>query len=129
MLYMNRPVFHTSMHVFATRCLAAVPRTTKTIQINRLAAAGSSTKAASHDALQQVHLSPQPLVEEEALQQPQQSGSVGADASNKDAEGNMDQRERLRRQRISSANKGRVPWNKGRKHSPGRWLVKHPACV
>ena len=31
----------------------------------------------------------------------------------------MDQREKTRRERISKANKGNVPWNKGRKHSPG----------
>ncbi|XP_058078811.1 uncharacterized protein LOC131227113 [Magnolia sinica] len=29
----------------------------------------------------------------------------------------MDEKERLRRMRISKANKGNVPWNKGRKHS------------
>ncbi|KAJ4953393.1 hypothetical protein NE237_030225 [Protea cynaroides] len=29
----------------------------------------------------------------------------------------LDERERLRRMRISKANKGNVPWNKGRKHS------------
>lgn len=31
----------------------------------------------------------------------------------------VDDRERLRRTRISLANKGNTPWNKGRKHSPG----------
>lgn len=31
----------------------------------------------------------------------------------------LDDREKLRRSRISKANKGNVPWNKGRKHSPG----------
>jgi len=31
----------------------------------------------------------------------------------------VDERERLRRTRISLANKGNTPWNKGRKHSPG----------
>lgn len=31
----------------------------------------------------------------------------------------VDSRERLRRDRIARANKGRVPWNKGRRHSPG----------
>ncbi|KAI3463185.1 hypothetical protein Pfo_019848 [Paulownia fortunei] len=30
----------------------------------------------------------------------------------------MDESERLRRMRISKANKGKTPWNKGRKHSP-----------
>lgn len=30
----------------------------------------------------------------------------------------VDSRERLRRDRIARANKGRVPWNKGRRHSP-----------
>lgn len=30
----------------------------------------------------------------------------------------VDSRERLRRERIARANKGRVPWNKGRRHSP-----------
>uniref|UniRef100_A0A7N0T2U3 Nuclease associated modular domain-containing protein n=1 Tax=Kalanchoe fedtschenkoi TaxID=63787 RepID=A0A7N0T2U3_KALFE len=30
----------------------------------------------------------------------------------------LEQKERLRRERISKANKGNSPWNKGRKHSP-----------
>uniref|UniRef100_A0A0E0M695 Nuclease associated modular domain-containing protein n=1 Tax=Oryza punctata TaxID=4537 RepID=A0A0E0M695_ORYPU len=30
----------------------------------------------------------------------------------------VDERERLRRMRISKANKGNTPWNKGRKHTP-----------
>jgi hypothetical protein len=32
----------------------------------------------------------------------------------------VDERERLRRMRISKANKGNTPWNKGRKHTPGK---------
>lgn len=31
----------------------------------------------------------------------------------------LDEKERLRRNRISKANKGNTPWNKGRRHSPG----------
>jgi hypothetical protein len=45
---------------------------------------------------------------------------VGTDllAVEEEAE-DVDERERLRRTRISLANKGNTPWNKGRKHSPG----------
>lgn len=31
----------------------------------------------------------------------------------------VEERERLRRMRISKANKGNTPWNKGKRHSPG----------
>jgi hypothetical protein len=31
----------------------------------------------------------------------------------------MSERERKRRERISIANKGKIPWNKGKSHSPG----------
>ena len=34
-------------------------------------------------------------------------------------DGSLDDKERLRRLRISMANKGKQPWNTGRKHSPG----------
>ena len=33
-----------------------------------------------------------------------------------------DIKERQRREKIGLANKGRVPWNKGRKHSAGNWI-------
>lgn len=36
-----------------------------------------------------------------------------------EAEEDLNERERLRRLRISKANKGNTPWNKGRKHSQG----------
>ena len=32
----------------------------------------------------------------------------------------ISEKERLRRQRISQANRGRMPWNVGRKHKPGK---------
>lgn len=34
----------------------------------------------------------------------------------------LDDKEKLRRMRISKANKGNTPWNKGRKHTPGTYL-------
>lgn len=35
----------------------------------------------------------------------------------------VEEREKLRRMRISKANKGNTPWNKGRKHSPGNVVL------
>ncbi|XP_078448003.1 muscle M-line assembly protein [Wolffia australiana] len=45
---------------------------------------------------------------------------LGSDPSQSTADDDpeMDDREKTRRERISKANKGNVPWNKGRKHSP-----------
>ena len=40
-------------------------------------------------------------------------------SSSEDSE-ELDERERVRRERISQANKGQTPWNKGRKHSAGK---------
>lgn len=43
------------------------------------------------------------------------------------------EREKLRRQRIGLANKGKVPWNKGRQHSPGecscKFLITSPTWI
>ncbi|KAF5733465.1 hypothetical protein HS088_TW17G01009 [Tripterygium wilfordii] len=43
--------------------------------------------------------------------------ATGSESSGEDSV-EMDERERLRRMRISKANKGNKPWNKGKKHSP-----------
>ncbi|KAF6153968.1 hypothetical protein GIB67_041234 [Kingdonia uniflora] len=43
--------------------------------------------------------------------------------TSKDYTTRVDEGETLRRKRISKANKGNVPWNKGRKHSAGEQQV------
>uniref|UniRef100_A0A1J3J603 Nuclease associated modular domain-containing protein n=1 Tax=Noccaea caerulescens TaxID=107243 RepID=A0A1J3J603_NOCCA len=42
----------------------------------------------------------------------------GSSDESQETEEQVDGRERLRRMRISKANRGNTPWNKGRKHSP-----------
>jgi hypothetical protein len=46
---------------------------------------------------------------------------VDAAAVHIDEQKQLDEAELLRRKRISNANAGKVPWNKGRKHSAGKW--------
>uniref|UniRef100_A0A7C9ABL1 Nuclease associated modular domain-containing protein n=1 Tax=Opuntia streptacantha TaxID=393608 RepID=A0A7C9ABL1_OPUST len=45
------------------------------------------------------------------------SSTVHAESSDADSE-EIDEKEKSRRVKISKANKGKMPWNKGRKHSP-----------
>ncbi|BAF26210.1 uncharacterized protein [Oryza sativa Japonica Group] len=45
-------------------------------------------------------------------------GVPGQQQQREEEEDAVDERERLRRMRISKANKGNTPWNKGRKHTP-----------
>lgn len=52
------------------------------------------------------------------------TSDVQLSSSSEDTE-EMDARERLRRERISKANKGNTPWNKGRKHSAGNTPTFH----
>jgi hypothetical protein len=46
------------------------------------------------------------------------ASSKSSNGSADDGEEQVDDREKLRRMRISKANRGNTPWNKGRKHSP-----------
>ena len=52
----------------------------------------------------------------------EQQSSVLDSTTSKESE-EVDEKEKLRRMRISKSNKGNTPWNKGRKHSPGNLLV------
>lgn len=54
------------------------------------------------------------------------SSDVRLASSSGDSE-ELDARERLRRERISKANKGNTPWNKGRKHSAGKTSTIFPS--
>lgn len=47
----------------------------------------------------------------------------GSSDDSEETEEQVDERERLRRMRISKANRGNTPWNKGRKHSPGELFL------
>lgn len=50
--------------------------------------------------------------------------------SSREDSSEMDDKEKLRRMRISKANKGNTPWNKGRKHSSGNdMLIQCGFCV
>ncbi|KAF3331913.1 hypothetical protein FCM35_KLT03319 [Carex littledalei] len=44
--------------------------------------------------------------------------NFGASQDDSQEDSGIDEKERLRRSRISRANKGNTPWNKGKKHSP-----------
>lgn len=58
----------------------------------------------------------------------EQQSSVLDSTTSKESE-EVDEKEKLRRMRISKSNKGNTPWNKGRKHSPGNLLVHlHLSC-
>jgi hypothetical protein len=46
-------------------------------------------------------------------------------AGNEEDDEAVDEREKMRRMRISQANKGNTPWNKGWKHSPGMLVPLH----
>ncbi|XP_078181889.1 uncharacterized protein LOC144575571 [Carex rostrata] len=46
--------------------------------------------------------------------------NFGASQDDSQENSGIDEKEILRQSRISSANKGNTPWNKGRKHSPGQ---------
>ena len=51
------------------------------------------------------------------------SSTVHTESSDADSE-EIDAKEKSRRMGISRANKGNAPWNKGRKHSPGKLLCR-----
>lgn len=54
---------------------------------------------------------------------PAEQPSVSVSSNGDDESEEVDERERLRRLRISKANKGNTPWNKGRKHSAGIYIL------
>lgn len=41
--------------------------------------------------------------------------------------GGLDEAEKARREKIAKANAGKVPWNRGKKHKPGK--RRRPRCV
>lgn len=72
---------------------------------------------------------PKILIQTQAFPDVTSSRTGDFDSASEDFDVELDEREKLRRMRISKANKGNTPWNKGRKHSAGifplRWLLSN----
>ncbi|KFK35694.1 hypothetical protein AALP_AA4G025000 [Arabis alpina] len=61
---------------------------------------------------------PTQKVNEQSYSSSSASSTLNDDRNDDGEEQRVDDREQLRRMRISKANRGNTPWNKGRKHSP-----------
>lgn len=109
--YDGRPGPATSSRPYVNRAPGGVP-------LQQGGAAGVGQRAYAPSSQQPAEQQPQPQHQQQQLEQLAVAAAQQQAADAAPEPQNLDTAEMRRRQKISAANKGRVPWNKGRKHPP-----------
>lgn len=127
-------------HVSSMSASSAKDRLKQDLDRERSLTSSSRAEATDGTSASEASLSTQPAAS--SLESPSDTSSMPGEEWHPRQErlkrlregqdGSLDDKERLRRLRISMANKGRQPWNTGRKHSPGEaapFLARPTECT